>query len=164
MYLRSSLVSSDKEANFLESLKSGFVGFVSAILAIILAPFKMLLNLFGMKETRNVPAAPIVVIPPVITIVKEEEKSVVAAAAAAEKPVAAKIIVKKATDPKSVLARKYAIDKLKEIDESMKAVALKAALEEEPGRWPPNVNKYPDVPIPKKSVSDLADDELKGKR
>ena len=58
-------------------------------------------------------------------------------------------------------AKKYAIDKLKEI-EIRKAAALKFALDKEPGRWPPNVTQIPAAT--KKSVGSLTADDLKGKR
>lgn len=59
------------------------------------------------------------------------------------------------------VAKKYAIEKLKEI-EIRKAAALKFALDKEPGRWPPNVTQIPAAT--KKSVGSLTSADLKGKR
>eukprot|EP00597_Dinobryon_sp_UTEXLB2267_P003445 CAMPEP_0170067826 /NCGR_PEP_ID=MMETSP0019_2-20121128/7017_1 /TAXON_ID=98059 /ORGANISM="Dinobryon sp., Strain UTEXLB2267" /LENGTH=661 /DNA_ID=CAMNT_0010275291 /DNA_START=86 /DNA_END=2071 /DNA_ORIENTATION=- len=60
------------------------------------------------------------------------------------------------------VARKYAEDKLKEIEKAtVKAISNKPNPKNEPGRWPPHV----DHPAPrKKSVGSLSEADLKGKR
>ncbi len=63
--------------------------------------------------------------------------------------------------------KKYAEAKLKEIDASIKASALKLAQKKDPGRWPPQITEFPAPPIlptKKRSVSNLTDEELKGKK
>ena len=62
---------------------------------------------------------------------------------------------------KDLIARKYAEEKLKEIEKATVAAKLLKSPESEPGRWPP----YVEPPAPKKkSVSSLSEADLKGKR
>ena len=62
---------------------------------------------------------------------------------------------------KELIARKYAAEKLKEIEKATAAAKLLKSPKTEPGRWPP----YVEHPAPKKkSVSSLMEADLKGKR
>lgn len=58
--------------------------------------------------------------------------------------------------------KRYAAQKLREVDELIaQAKAKKEAAITEPGRWPPNITKYTGG---KKSVGDLTESQLRGKR
>lgn len=78
-------------------------------------------------------------------------------------PVASKLKIQSSDDVK---ARRYAEAKLKEIEESMKKAAeRRAKILSEPGRYPPVVIDPPKVlPKAKRSLSDLMDSNIKGKR
>lgn len=132
------------------SIKSAILSAFSAAWVLLLKPIQFIKSLID----GNAKAAP-------IAAVAKANVPAVPVAAAATAPVTSPKPAAKVDDS---AARKYAETKLQEIDDAMKAQALKLALTKEPGRWPPNIVDYPPLPVQKRSVADLSDDELKGKR
>ena len=74
-----------------------------------------------------------------------------------------KVVNKVAVD-RDAEARRYVEAKLKEIDQKMKEHAEKLRRQREPGRWPPTLAEVPPSTRQKRSVADLKEADLKGKR
>ena len=72
-------------------------------------------------------------------------------------------VVKKVGVDKDAFAKNYAVQKLREIDAALKGTELKKAVVVDQGRWPPNVTDPP-TPKRKRTISDLKESDLKGKR
>jgi hypothetical protein len=179
-----------QKKSFIETMKASMIAVVKYIVSMILKPFQMIQNIFASK-VKEAPA---------------EIKTVKAAVAKVATAVVAKV-VKPVPSAGDIAAKKYALEKLKEIDQgtsifdtidasivteflfkmimfqtsdavmsitttsyfpcpfssAMRDTAAKRAAEN-PGMWPPVVLPPVMPPRPKRSVSDLTDDELKGKR
>lgn len=141
----------------LDSLKNFFCGifgsvksFLAFILSIFTKPFsggeKQAAVTKGEAQFFTIPSIPIA-----------QPK---ATAAAKPSPSPIPKIEPSATN-KELIARKYAEDKLKEIEKATSTVKSLRSPKDDVGRWPP----YVEPPAPrKKSVSSLTEADLKGKR
>ena len=89
-----------QKKSFIETMKASMIAVVNYIVAMILKPFQMIQNLFASK-TANAPA---------------EIKTVKAAVAKVATAVVAKV-VKPVPTAGDIAAKKYALEKLKEIDQ-----------------------------------------------